>query len=91
MERYRLEIRDNEGREESNDTFEGTEHEALLDARRWLAEALMFDGYQKEILVIEIDADTCVYQGTFDMEPHPDMWENIELSKGNTKKGQEHV
>ncbi len=83
---YRLEIRDDKGNEENHDNFEGTEKEILDEARNLLAEALMCDGYQKEILVIEVDTGTCVYQGTFDMQPHPDMWANIEISKQHEQR-----
>jgi hypothetical protein len=72
VSRFHLEIRacDTYGSIEGEDTFIGTEQAAIQDAKKWLNDALYLDSYQKEILVINIDTEECIYKGTFDLTPH---------------------
>lgn len=71
MTNFHLEVRnlDQYGSIVGTDMFEGTEKEALADAKRWLQECLTLDMGKKEILVIAIDTDECIYQGTFNLLP----------------------
>src|ERR1700687_1522230 len=72
--KFHLEIRkSSDGSIEGTDSFEGTEAQALFDAKHWLNECLTLDAYQKEILVIVVDTDECIYHGTFDLVPHIDI------------------
>ena len=67
---WHLELRDAaHGYIEGTDRITGTEQEAMQEARQWLREALTLDSYQKEILVINVETEECVYQGTFEMVP----------------------
>jgi hypothetical protein len=69
MASWRLELRDNLGREEGTEVIHGTYALAYSEAESWLAEMLTLDTYQREMLIINIETDECMYQGTFDMVP----------------------